>query len=75
MWIELTNTNAESVLVNFKKVAYVSPRTGGGSTLHFWVNAIDKDPRTALGIREAVEEVFRLIWLGTAAFTVPAEFP
>ena len=64
MWIKLTNKDLEPVLVNFERILYVTPRTGGGSTLNFFGEAAEKQgvvkPR-ALAVRESVAEISKAL--------------
>jgi hypothetical protein len=61
MWIRLTKTDFESVMVNFDRLTHVSSRTGGGSSLHFDIEIVDKNgdsKQRVLAIKETVAEVY-----------------
>lgn len=65
MWITLTTTKGDPVLVSSGKITHVTPRESGGSSLYFDAETPDGRPRV-LGVSQSFAEVAALITGGVA---------
>jgi hypothetical protein len=74
MWIRLTKIDFESVMVNFDRLTHVSSRTGGGSSLYFDMEIVDKNgdsKQRVLAVKETVAEVYDIMETGGTPVAIP----